>query len=681
MRRKFSVTISGLFIALLAILSTLHAEAGAMPTVSELIGQLESGSKQERIQAASALGSLGSFAAEAVPALSTAVSSDDLELSHEAALALGNIGAKASSALPELSEQLKSDSPILQYGAIVAMGKIGDASVAGELEQLLNSDNAFLRVAAAQALATMGVEGSKAKVIDVLVAAVDSDQPVIRGDAIEGLQKLGKSALPALRKSLSMHSPSGQIHAMEALALMGKDARPAANQIAKLATTGEERVRAVAVRALAAVGGPKQLPVIAKLASDSSPLVRQNVAIALGNFKQAGSKNWDAVESLLEDDNESVRLAAVSMVGNLGPAAGKAVPILAGYLKAKDPTIAVAAADALSGMGKRAVPQLKKALSDPDSSELALISLEKIGPDAAAALPQLLKLLDSENEQIRLGAFLCIANIGEVAQADAAAPLIAYLEDTSRKNRSAAAYTLGKIGAESAVPVLQKYVNDPAEERLPLATAYSLVMLKPDDSEYLDLALPRLISNLNAEEPFVRLEIIRLLGQLGPKAESASSALAERLSDPEPQNRADAAIALGKIGNVSESTLTRLVKELDDQVPFVRYATTYAIGLCGDSASSAVPVLEERLSSEDFFQKATAAWALLKIEPNHAQRDVAVDVMLEALRSSDNRLRIAAVKALAGLREEGRIDSAITAALESEADPQVKEKMQAALDQ
>src|SRR5262245_29315463 len=143
------------------------------------------------------------------------------------------------------------------------------------------------------------------------------------------------------------------------------------------------------------------------------------------------------------------------------PFLGRPLPDVLAELHARDPKVRLGAVKALAHVPtKEAVPGLRTALADPEPAiaELAARGLHQIGPDASAAVPDLVKRLrEPPSEAFREAAISALGGIGPRARA--AVPLL--LEQFQRKEasvrtRQAILWAVGQIGpgARAAVPTL-----------------------------------------------------------------------------------------------------------------------------------------------------------------------------------------------------------------------------------
>src|SRR5262245_46667187 len=107
-----------------------------------------------------------------------------------------------------------------------------------------------------------------------------------------------------------------------------------------------------------------------------------------------GAQDKDGVRDLLaklRGKNGSDKALAARELMSIGPSASGSVPLLIDTFKDEDPAIRQVVTNALSSIGKPAVPALTKSLGDPASvvRRQSCISLMKIGPDAKPALETL----------------------------------------------------------------------------------------------------------------------------------------------------------------------------------------------------------------------------------------------------------------------------------------------------
>ena len=197
----------------------------------------------------------------------------------------------------------------------------------------------------------------------------------------------GASELDSRAAELAHADRAVRYRAARALVAMGQAAAPATGALARaVSADADDQVRLEAARALAAIGpaAAAAVPALRDGLGDESPFVRFEAARALGMFGVAAR---DAVESLAalltqEGLEASTRDMAATALGEIGPDAAAAVPQLVQAMRDNSH----AAADALGRVGPRAadaVPALAEVVIDPKASvdvrEAAAWSLGRIG--------------------------------------------------------------------------------------------------------------------------------------------------------------------------------------------------------------------------------------------------------------------------------------------------------------
>jgi HEAT repeat protein len=150
-----------------------------------------------------------------------------------------------------------------------------------------------------------------------------------------------------------------------------------------------------------------------------------------------------------------------------------------------------------------------------------------------------------------------------------------------------------------------------------------------------DKAIPALTKALDEELADRRRVAAYALGSMGPKAASATDALAKTLFAKDPGVRTMAARALGKIGPGAKSALPQLEKAFDDKVAGVRIESALATWFISGEAKN-VGVLVRALKDESASVRENACHALGVMKA--AAKD-AVDPVAKLLDDKDLRVR------------------------------------------
>lgn len=210
---------------------------------------------------------------------------------------------------------------------------------------------------------------------------------------------------------------------------------------------------------------------------------------------------------------------------------GKAAEMCGWLLeRAPETTVRRRAADALSQMGKDAVPAggaLVKALSDADPlvSKVAMRGVAGLAPDVpAGAVPGLVKHFPDVEAIRAVAAF-------KAGGLEAQPELMKLFGHDDLAVRLQAMRAVGKIGepAKSAIPVLIAALEKDETARVRERAAEVLGEFGPASVE----AIPALTKALKDEDHKVRRDAVRSLGQIGPPAKSALTDVKKLIDDPE----------------------------------------------------------------------------------------------------------------------------------------------------
>jgi HEAT repeat protein len=232
---------------------------------------------------------------------------------------------------------------------------------------------------------------------------------------------------------------------------------------------------------------------------------------------------------------------------------------------------------------------LKEVLQSGNLSQRAdaATALGRIGPDAAPAVPLLVKALGDPAWKLKAAAIDAVRGIGPAA-AEAVVAIVPIMKEGGPDIRADAARALQALGpaAKEAVPVL--------------------------------------IDALADNTPFVRRESAIALGRIGPDARAALPALGKMLQDSDTSNAVEPAAAIWLIGRDNQPLLELLGKKKESELWSFRNvlgrigpsepwivsslveilskgqadnAAGAILGDFGPAAESAAPVLEKRITA------------------------------------------------------------------------------------
>ena len=191
--------------------------------------------------------------------------------------------------------------------------------------------------------------------------------------------------------------------AADSLALMGKDAAPAAKTLVAALADADPLVRGVAARAVGelAPDAPGAVPALVTQFPDIDAIR------AVAKFKAGGADAVPELTKLLTHEDSTIRWQAVRTLGKIGEPALVTLPNLIDMMSGDAVSLvrehAAEAAGDIGPAAKDAVPALTKAMSDADHKVRrdAVRSLGQIGAAAKPALAKVKELRKDPEEIVR----------------------------------------------------------------------------------------------------------------------------------------------------------------------------------------------------------------------------------------------------------------------------------------
>lgn len=656
----------------------------AADPLADLKSGLTSSNVSQQTEAVAGVADLGPFAAPLTPELVKLLATNDLSLKLDVIHALGEIGEGAAAALP-LLRQFTSAKEILvrhaAWGALTAMLP-ASRSAAPNLDHGLADPEFVVRLAAAHFAVVVDPGTGPHRMITALKVLGDGLKQESKNLCQESARTLilaGPLAVPVLNEALQSGKVQAQLAALDALALLGADARPAIAPVVAFNPGDHPGLAAAQARALAAIvaDGKQAVPVLVKLATHASPTVRVASLHALGTYPDHSATTVPVMTKALKDQELPVRLAATEALAELGPAGKGGVEALDAALADQYGSVTIRAAEALAMIGPDAVPALVKRLDDANYGLLALQTLGQMGPRAASATKTLVAKLAQPGSLPQREICLTLAFV-QADPAIAGAALQQVAKQTQNPARPAAIYALGRIGDKSALKLIVNAVED-EDAIVRLASAWALLQLDRQNPDHVAIAVPRLVVGLERPDPRVRKLAAETLGSLGKAASPAVPALTKRIAeDEDPLVRISCALALGDIGEASQPAVPALVKLLETE-PAGRRAIFFALGNLGPVATEALPTLRKEALQGPLLDRTLAAWAALKIRADRQEIDQFVPVLLARLSREQPEAVVQMVQLL-GQLQHGRdeIDKFLKAMKDSP-DPRIREAVEAAL--
>lgn len=437
--------------------------------------------------------------------------------------------------------------------------------------------------------------------------------------------------------------------------------------------------------------------------ADPDPSVRDRAVHALANGPDATADEVSRIAELLNHENRDVRHDAFAALRNMGPAAKLATPRLLAILSERS--------------------------SPAEDRYRAGLTLATIGPAAVEAVPGLLNVLQDEDSWVRLGATEALGGIGSPASQAVPALFSLAVNDSSGgfgwSIHSKACQAMARIGA-SGLPVLVRALRRGNVDERVTAAATIRRMAENLPKSTRD-AIPALRHAIKDKDAVVRVNAAGALWYTCHDADAVLPVLTSMIQEqrkwyailytrPKWSPRVsysppDLGVSVLKdMGPKAAPAVPVLVEVLQDSsISFLQEQSLETLAEIGASAKSASPHVLPYLWSNNRWERASAARAMLRIAPDaevpvaeivtqiaddpfgaygaisalgeidRMSREAAVPLLVELLSSPDWRVRL---KSLEALGEIGRDAAAASEAIErigKDANPLVKRAASQAL--
>jgi hypothetical protein len=233
---------------------------------------------------------------------------------------------------------------------------------------------------------------------------------------------------------------------------------------------------------------------------------------AIATLRAMGSPAIAQLVEALRHEDATIRSSAAFVLGSFGPEAAAAIPELVNTLHDKNKFVREDAAAALRRVGEAAIAPLTEALADErvEVRRCAAFALAGIGSSAVEAIPALLAQLDDEDERARFHAAIALRAIGKPAESK----LMKALQDKSERIRRGAAFALGKVGSPHVIPLSETLTEIQQRQKVGFAWE-SLAQLgkneriKEENKEEIEGCFPRSCDEISDPER-MRPEICQL---------------------------------------------------------------------------------------------------------------------------------------------------------------------------
>jgi len=280
-----------------------------------------------------------------------------------------------------------------------------------DLARGLNSPLPAGRVRAARELGKLGPAAVAA--MPALLAAVEDADQSVREAAVQAVAHLGPTAVGSLVQLLSHTDKYVRRNATWGLGKLGPAARSGMAALCATLHDADPRTASGAAQALGSLGSAAEhaIPALTEAMRGTNVVQCRLAAKALS---QIGAASVPTLLTHLKHHDPFVRGEAAVALGWIGPAAAEAVPALLEMVRTGS-ALPARVADALGGSGL-GTPLAPPPEPDPGSSEetsrlAAVTALGRIGPAAAAALPELLAVAAERGEATRAAAEIALRQI------------------------------------------------------------------------------------------------------------------------------------------------------------------------------------------------------------------------------------------------------------------------------
>ena len=400
---------------------------------------------------------------EAVPAIMQAIKDPDPDLRKGAigfmTMVKGQAATKAFAAL------LPSLAPEAQDLVLRALGARGDSAAAQAVSAATRSEHESVRVAALEALGSVGDATSVLLLARTAATAGDSEQKVARAS----LERLRDDDVKAVL-ILSINSGDAEVRAEIIRAIAARGVTQAIGDLLRAARDEDETVRREAIRALGALAGESELGALVALAvKPKDAKDRSAIEQAIGAvFKGVEDKNSQAgpVLAALAGAPAEAKPTLLRLLGR--PATPKALEAVRAALKDTNAEVRDAAVRTLSKWPDAAPAEnllvLARTSTNRTHKVLALqgyVRMAGMSKNPTAMYIRAMELAERPDDKK-----LVLGGLGSATSAEALALVERYLNDERFQTEAASA----------AVQIANRLrQNDPTRARVALRNVVALV--------------------------------------------------------------------------------------------------------------------------------------------------------------------------------------------------------------
>lgn len=648
--------------AVQANLGTVLVGVGPIAT-TRLIALLKSEDAVARRGAAIALEAFGVDALPAVKPLVKALQDKDTAVRLATARALVKIEPKEKASYPVLAEGLMTADPRGRQQIMTLLTESGQQALAAPVfRKMLHAKDAVLRNDAILGLRKLGKDA-----VPVLLEGLQSATVDVRRDAAAGLFDVVQTVRRDRARVADDQDPADADAKLKSVLDALKKAEPA---LAKMLGDDDIELRLTVAKTLYQAGGDLEqaLPTMIAALEDKDAKVRRLALQALRGVPDQSERMHKVLLAAAKDAVIDVKLEALTVLWlNHGETEAAQTALVEALKDASIRQNAYAMINRLIGQGNDLTQVLLPLVKHPDEALRArgVALLRKPAQEDETVRTAVVGALKDKSASVRLQAVQSLTAATEFP-VEIVAPLVKMLEDDDREIRMTTATSLRRFTAHGplVVPALVLSLRDQGDF-VRAAAADSLAYFKEDGAA----GIAGLVKALREEEDdYVKERMVRTLALFGPDAKEAAPVLLDIVRKDPSFNFALA--ALGRIGadakeagpvlvealrkdggnkNVQEAlagvgadVAPMVVKLLQDAKAETRLGAVAVLGKLG-AATNAGDALLARLKDADAAVRVAAALAHFQVT---GQSKAALAALTEACRKGERRIRLQALKNL-----------------------------------
>ncbi len=620
------------------------------------------------------------------------------------------LGEESCYLIPFLIQAMKDENEDVRHYAVCACRPIksNNPEFIQALIERLDDPVMHIRNNAADMLASIGPEAEAAAPAMLrLLQDPENDQRYMVSYALQRIQAKPEVVVPVLVNNFIRNKDNS---IWNSLIHYGKSLKPYIPQFISILESEDRKRWRSAACILGAIGPDAKdaIPALIRALNNEDKWIRRDMAQALGNIGPAAAQAIPALIKLLNDEDEHVRNQVAASLGKMGEKAESAVPALIELLKDDVENVRMAAITALAEVGEKAqqaLPALYKSLEDKENSirHAAARTIAKIAPVEPDKITKVISALEDQD----ITYLKIVMNIGGKDYHGAGEAVPVLIDLLNHEDQNAVKYASIRLAifegeSREGIPVFLDMLNSPDKlsKRKALQIFYIFNRYIFEDDQDVISALAQTLEN---PDPEIRIQTLKVLTELGPKAKAAIPNIFSAFIDPNMNIRfaADNALramgkeavpflmkvllndnevlrcfaagALGLIGPDAKEAVPTLTVLMQDSRPRVRKAAVSALGLIGSEAQTAIPTLIAGLGDPEWEVRDGSVRTLRLIgEP-------AISALVKALTHEQPKIRMNAAVSLGNMGYPAKDTLPALEELANDPDPEVSQRAQTAV--